>query len=131
MHDDSRPGRAPLRFHVEHSPPPAQVAPDHCAECGCNSVPCPRCVDDDEVPIRYPMTDQVRVITHVGICPEHGAIAQRCANRTHFAKPLLEYAEEAEVDMGLIRAVSIALIAGLIGGCVLGIFAIAPLILAR
>lgn len=131
MNDESTPGRTPLRFHVEHVPPPPYRAPDHCLECGCNSVPCPRCVDDEGVPTRYPMTDQVRVTTHVGICGVHGVIAQRCAERTHLAWPLPDDLEKPPSEMALMRGFTIALLVGFIGGMLLGIFAVAPLILIR
>lgn len=108
------------------------MAPGHCRECGCNSVPCPRCVDDAGVPVRYPMTDQARQVTHVGICPEHGAIAQRCASSTHYAMPADDGqvpARDARRD--LVRGVTVALLVGFLAGGFFGVFAVAPAFLLR
>lgn len=122
------------RFHVEHLVPVNDAAPGHCRECGCSSVPCPYCVDRDGVHVRYPLTDQVRDVTHIAICAKHGAIGEKCEVRTHYARPIdmhVDGLEPVAPPVRVVWAVSIALLAGFLCGAFMGVFAIAPLIMLR
>lgn len=121
----STPGGQPMS--ERHAPPPnvvkhpkqsgPRIDPNACRHCGTNHVPCWRC---DDHPKHYPLTDQVRHVTHVGICPEHGVITAHCPADTHYTRPA---PLPRQPDRGeLTRVAAAGLLLGLILGMALGFF---------
>lgn len=93
--------------------------PNECAHCHAVTVLCRRC---DE---RYPITDRVRHVTHVGICPEHGVIDSSCPANTHYTRrrtdPAPDPRRRARFDLQ--RVAAIGLLVGMIIGFAIGLLA--------
>lgn len=125
---DPVPPPRPRRFTV--SPPVTQATTPpqkHCSQCDGTTVPCWMCADDEGVPRQYVITDELRDVVHVGICPEHGVLHATCPSRTHFARPAIEPPKPAPPTRAQFhRVAGVALCLGFVLGILLGSLAVAP-----
>lgn len=99
-------------------------APRFCKECGTHTVLCWLCANDDSgIPVPRELTDEVRDVVHVGICPRHGVIESACPNRTHFIQPRDARNKPETVappNPSLIRIAAVCVGVGLVIGFILG-----------
>lgn len=110
----------PRQFRRIHVANPEEITgpthtPGTCRECHANTVPCWMCGDLDGVPKHHPLTDEVRDITHVAVCPEHGPITQSCPARSHQLKARIE-PQVIRDSAALVRVAVVALLLGFILG---------------
>lgn len=133
-HDPAQRPPRPRRSFAVTPPRPQTVPPPqkHCSQCTGTTVPCWLCADDEGVPRQYVITDELRDVVHVGICPEHGVLHATCPDRTHFARPAIEPPKPLPPTRAqFYRVAGASVLIGFAIGVLLGLLVLAPLIARR